>query len=73
MTATRHYTCDLCNMGNDAANLVGIYWTTLNPKDKSYWGRERAVERPAREVEHHLCQKCLDDIAEIIAARRLRA
>lgn len=57
MTVLRRYTCNLCG-GADEARLIGIYWKGTSNGD-------HFVERPAREVEHHLCDTCLRDARDI--------
>ena len=54
MSVTRLYSCDLCH--GQIGGLVGIYWgpTTGGP--------DKITLRPANEVEHHLCKKCVDEL-----------
>lgn len=59
MTVTRSYRCDLCH-GSDVNKLTGIYWT-----HSTALKREAFVAKPYREVEHHICDNCLDDAAHI--------
>jgi hypothetical protein len=39
----------------DDGKLVGIYWNPGNA----------LVIKPVREVEHHLCRRCVDSVASI--------
>ena len=55
MTVKRNYYCDLCGTNGDIEPLRGIHW-------QSQATRERAIERPFRTVEHHICNKCLEDL-----------
>lgn len=55
MTVTRIYYCDLCGANGNAETLRGLYWEAQATKEK-------LVERPFRDVEHHICQKCLKDL-----------
>ena len=61
MTIRRYYQCDLCSNSldpNQEQDGVGIYWTMLVKN------RESLVFKPMREVEHHLCTRCLEDIKD---------
>jgi hypothetical protein len=56
MAVDRTYRCDLCRdplvMNDYAENrAIGIYWKGFS------W-----EPRPAREVEHHLCPRCISSI-----------
>lgn len=55
VSVTRIYYCDLCNANGNGEPLRGLYW-------KREVTRECLVERPMREVEHHICEKCLADL-----------
>jgi hypothetical protein len=55
VTVKRTYYCDLCGANGDGEPLRGLYWTKLTT-------RETLVEKAWREVEHHVCNKCLDDL-----------
>lgn len=55
MTVTRTYYCDLCGANGNGEPLRGLYWTQAVTK-------ENLVEKPWREVEHHICEKCLADL-----------
>lgn len=56
----RTYKCDLCNKVHSDEHfdyeLIGIFWDT----NKQY-----IVEKPAVEVEHHLCSKCISSIQNL--------
>jgi hypothetical protein len=57
MTVDRSYRCDLCHDMHqpDDGKLIGIYWNPGNA----------LVIKPVREVEHHLCRRCVDSVASI--------
>ena len=58
MTVKRTYYCDLCGANGDGEPLRGIYWQQQST-------REQLVEKPWREVEHHVCEKCLKGLREL--------
>lgn len=58
MSVTRLYYCDLCRANGDGEPLRGIYW-------KREATKEQIEFRPFREVEHHICEKCLSDLARL--------
>ena len=58
MTVTRTYYCDLCGANGNGEPLRGIYWEQQDTK-------ERIVQRPWRDVEHHICEKCLADLKRL--------
>ena len=57
MTITRTYYCDLCNDLHQwqDEDFIGIYWES----------NRKLIEKPAREVEHHLCFNCIKQIIEL--------
>jgi hypothetical protein len=59
----RAYRCDLCRDIHDpnVDAFYGIYWE----------GNRQLVERPVRTVEHHLCLKCIQDVAALFEKIRL--
>lgn len=66
MTITRTYYCDLCGANGSIEPLRGIYWEQQATK-------ENLVERPARTVEHHICNKCLNDLRKFPEASSVTA
>lgn len=72
MTIDRTYKCDLCSdtyssqQCNDGL-LIGIIWS------HSIAARRLVIEHAERwrEVEHHICRRCLADIASL--ARKVSA
>lgn len=62
MTVERTYKCNLCHDSHQPESLIGIFWTA---------DRNRPIdERPAREVEHHVCVDCATAIRLIMESRR---
>lgn len=55
MTVTRTYYCNLCGANGNGEPLRGLYW-------EQHVTREALIERPPRTTEHHICNKCLDDL-----------
>jgi hypothetical protein len=55
VTIQRAYYCDLCGANGGAEPLRGLYWERQAT-------HEALVEKPWREVEHHICNKCLADL-----------
>jgi hypothetical protein len=55
MTIQRFFYCDLCQSNGSGEPLRGLYW-------QSQPTREYLVEKPPRETEHHICEKCLADL-----------
>jgi hypothetical protein len=53
MTVDRTYRCDLCHDTHDPNRLRGLYWQA------TVTGHV-LVEKPGREVEHHICNRCLE-------------
>lgn len=49
----RTYRCDLCRDSYPANEMIGLHWQSW-PKG---W-----VEKPAREVENHICAPCLSTL-----------
>lgn len=49
----RTYRCDLCRDIHEPRDLIGLYWAIFNTID---------FKRSQRDVEHHLCFKCFDQI-----------
>ena len=62
MTVNRTYQCNLCHDQHDVNGdeLIGIYWTPQAPD----W-KEHIISKPVREVEHHICRRCLMDLTKI--------
>ena len=60
MTTRRTYSCDLCGTSIDPNNDegVGIYWIGTKMQFK-----------PVRDVEHHICDKCSEQIIDLWRAR----
>jgi hypothetical protein len=61
MSIDRTYRCDLCRKmyePSEHRGLYGIYW-------KQEATGELLVMRGVREVEHHLCRKCIEDVAAL--------
>ncbi len=59
------YACSLCRTefrGNASDNLIGWYWKTTHPSGSPC--KEVMDIRDISQVEHHLCKKCLVQIAE---------
>lgn len=57
MSVKREYRCDLCGEGpgpgfGASSDLIGLLWE----------GRGVIVEAPWREVEHHICARCLSSL-----------
>lgn len=48
----RTYKCDLCRDRHEPEDLVGIEWSA---------GHVISIKH-ARQTEHHLCQRCIDNI-----------
>ena len=61
MSVKRIYECSLCNDRQDPDRLIGLYWTSAY---------EYLVEKPAREVEHHICEACATAIRIIMEKKR---
>ena len=55
MTTKRVYHCNFCNAIEDRDQIHGLYWKQ----------DDRLEKRPAVQCESHLCQRCLNAIAEI--------
>ena len=62
MTIDRTYRCDLCHDMHEPGKLRGLFWRTTAS------GSE-LVEKPSREVEHHVCPKCLTGLRNFELSR----
>jgi hypothetical protein len=60
----RTYRCDLCRM---------VFCPNVDAAYGIYWGGhpERIIEKPVREVEHHLCLKCIQRVVALFQTIRL--
>lgn len=65
MTITRTFQCDLCRDHGEPHDLIGIYWQ---------WevGAQRICMRASLDTEHHLCAKCVRDVATIASELKLK-
>lgn len=59
MTVTRTYYCNLCGANGNGEPLRGIYWHQAATK-------EVLAQKPYREVEHHICEKCLAGLKRLL-------
>lgn len=57
---SRSYSCNLCHTAGQptGTDLIGIKWQTSNEDGKSHL----VFCVNCRDVEHHLCQRCVKDI-----------
>ena len=55
----RNYRCNLCRDAYPRDELIGLHW-----KD---WPAKGWIEKPASQVENHLCVQCLSSLQALTA------
>lgn len=60
MTLERLIYCNLCNRRLEPNETLGVLWTGMH---------STIEERPALQVEHHVCFSCLDGLLSIAQER----